>query len=252
MSSKFEPSLAPMLRLSDSTSRPLLLGRAFAALGLVFTLAPAGCGGGSANAGRPTTANSGDNASFDAARCDDKGKQVVAADTNGDGKPDVLKLYTTVQQNGQSMQVLVCRQVDMNHDGKLDIVYHYDDAGVLVLEEFDLDFDGRFEARTFYQSGRRVREEKDMNYDGRVDFTDYYENGKLVRIELDTNGDGRVDEWRYYEGGKLDRIGYDTAGSGRVDKWERAPDAEAATAAASPPAAAAPEAPPATPPAPAK
>jgi hypothetical protein len=189
-------------------------------------LAPAfaACSSDSANAGRPTTGGGVMTTAFDRSRCDDKGKQVVASDTNGDSKPDVLKLYITAQQNAQATQVLVCRQVDMNHDGKIDIVYHFDDGGVLSLEELDLDFDGRFEMRTFYQSGRKVRDEMDMNYDARVDFSNFYENGKLVRIELDTNGDGRVDEWRYFEGGKLDRIGYDTTGSGRVDKWERAGD----------------------------
>src|SRR3954464_13209651 len=121
-----------MLRLPGPTFRTLFARPTFAALGLACTVA--GCGGGGANSGRPTTPTGGESASFDSARCDDKGKQVVTADTNGDGKPDVLKLYATVQQNGQAMQVLVCRQVDLNHDGKLDIIYHYDDAGVLALE----------------------------------------------------------------------------------------------------------------------
>src|SRR5687767_6857352 len=137
-----------MLRLPGSPHRTPSLGHfAGLTLGLALAVTTSGCGGSNAaSAGRPSAGDAA-NASFDRSRCDDKGKQVVAADTNGDSKPDVLKLYASVQQNGQSTQVLVCRQVDMNHDGKLDIIYHFDDGGVLVLEELDLDFDGRFEMR---------------------------------------------------------------------------------------------------------
>jgi hypothetical protein len=39
------------------------------------------------------------------------------------------------------VDVLTCKQVDLNHDGWLDIVYYYDDRGVqTMLEEFDPDF----------------------------------------------------------------------------------------------------------------
>jgi hypothetical protein len=193
----------------------------------------------------------------DQTRCDPAGKQVVSADTNGDKKPDVTRLYEVRDVNGSKTQVLACRQVDLNFDDKVDIVYHYDQSGVISFEEFDLDFDGRFDSWTYYQGGKKVREEMDVNHDRRPDFTKYFEGDRLVRIELDTNHDGKVDQWEYYENGKLDRIGYDTTGSGRADKWDRAPEAEpsgsasneAASAAA--PAAPAPTAPapPAPPPA---
>ena len=187
--------------------------------------------------------------SVDKSRCDDRGKQVVTADTNGDQRPDVLKLYNTSRQGDQSTQTLVCKQVDLNADGKVDIVYHYGDDGAMTFEEFDLDFDGRFDLRAFYQAGRKVREELDTNYDQRVDFTKYYEADRLVRVERDSNSDGRVDEWQYYEAGKLDRIGFDSTGSGRVDRWERAPDAETGAAEAPPGGAAGPATPAASTPA---
>src|SRR5689334_3441477 len=102
-----------MLRLPGSSLRTLSLRPTVAALGLGMLFGPvlAGCGSDAASAGRPTVPGAGDTTSIDRSRCDDKGKQVVAADTNGDNKPDVLKLYATVQQNGQPTQVLVCRQV---------------------------------------------------------------------------------------------------------------------------------------------
>jgi hypothetical protein len=176
-------------------------------------------------------------------KCNDRDKHVVTADTNEDKKPDVWKFFKTVDIGGQKTEVLSCKQVDLNHDGKVDIVYYYADNGSQVeLEEADLDMDGKFDLTVYYNQGKRVREERDMNFDQRADVWNYYEDDKLVRIEFDKNGDGKVDEWDYYEGGKLDRIGYDTSGSGRVDKWDRAPeqDEEAPGGTATPAPAAAP------------
>ena len=68
---------------------------------------------------------------------------MVTADLNGDNKADVWKYYVP---NGQGSDVLTCKQIDYNHDGKIDSVYYYDDAGAqTTLEEFDMDFVGRFE-----------------------------------------------------------------------------------------------------------
>ena len=207
-----------------------------------------GCGGSTA-AAKPGTAASGlkvsrsdFGAQFDRSRCDDKGKQVITTDTNGDGKPDVIKLFTVVEQGGQKLQQLTCRQVDLNHDGKMDIIYSYGPGGMLMTEDFDLDFDGKFDERVYYQEGKKVRMERDMDGDGKPDYVEFYEGGKLVRIERDSNGDGKPDEWQYYENGHLDRIGTDTTGSGRADKWERNPEAAEAAPDATPAAGTAPAA----------
>jgi hypothetical protein len=184
----------------------------------------------------------------DRSKCNETGKNVVTADTNQDQKPDVWKYFQTVDMGGQKIEILTCKQIDLNHDGKIDLVYYYDDKGAqTTMEEADLDFDGKFDITVYYVNGKKVREELDTNFDQRPDVWKYYEDEKLVRTERDTNGDGKVDEWQYYEGGKLDRIGYDSTGSGKVDRWDRAPegDDEAAAAAPAPgvaPAAAAPAA----------
>ena len=163
----------------------------------------------------------------DRAKCNDKDKHVVTADTDSDKKPDSWKFFKTIDVGGQKTEVITCKQVDLNHDGKIDMVMYYDDGGSqVVLEEIDGDFDGKFDFTAYYNQNKRVRDEFDMNFDQRVDLWKYYEEGKLVRIEKDRNNDGKVDEWEYYEGGKLDRIGYDTSGSGRIDKWDRAPEVE--------------------------
>lgn len=161
---------------------------------------------------------------LDRSRCQASGKQVVTADTNQDGKPDIWKLYT----QGASGQVLSCRQVDLNRDGKVDLVEHFDETGQLTMAEYDFDFDGKFDQTEFRVNGKVVRKERDLDFDGRPDHIEYYEAEKLVRIEIDNTGNGRVDEWQYYEDGKLDRIGYDTKGTGKADRWDRAGEETAA------------------------
>jgi hypothetical protein len=210
-------------------------------LALIPTLALAACGETPKHAEMVSTAGSNvpGAPAVDRSKCDDHGKNVVTADTNQDQKADVWKYFQTIDMGGQKTDVLTCKQVDLNHDGKIDIVYYYDDKGAqTTVEEFDLDFDGKFDLTVYYVNGKKVREELDTNYDQRPDIFKYYEDEKLVRIERDTNGDGKVDEWQYYEGGKLDRIGYDSTGTGKVDRWDRAPEGDEAEAGAAPAAAA--------------
>jgi hypothetical protein len=163
----------------------------------------------------------------DRTKCDEKGKNVITADTNLDQKPDVWKFYQTVDVGGQKTEILTCKEVDLNHDGKVDLVSYYDDKGAqITMDEADADFDGKF------------------------DVTRYFVNGKKVREELDTNFDQKPDVWQYFEDEKLVRIGYDTTGTGTVNKWDRSPEGEdtegaaPAAAPAAPPAAAAPTSPP--------
>lgn len=232
------------------------------ALALSLGVAVVGCAGGqkkSTRSGGGALASGGGESNvpepppIDRTKCDDKGKQVVTADTNQDQKPDVWKMFSSRDQGGQTVQTLSCKQVDLQHDGKVDIVQYYDEQGEMNMEEMDLDFDGKFDRKVYYQGGKKVRVEMDQDYDQSPDVWEYYENEKKARVERDTNGDGRVDEWAYYEGDRLTRIGYDTSGSGKVDKWDRAPEEEAsapppAPAVGTPPSGATPAAPAPTPP----
>lgn len=210
---------------------------AWLASGLLVGLFAVGCGGsqktGTANAATGAQVDWG-MGNLDRSRCKESGKQVVTADTNQDSKPDVWKFYA----EGSGGQALTCKQVDLNVDGKVDLVDHYGADQKVEMSEFDLDFDGRFDQTVFYNTGKKVRLERDMDFNGKPDYVEFYENGKVARIERDSNGDGRVDEWQYYENGKLDRIGYDTKGTGKADKFDRAPEETAAAEGAATPAAA--------------
>ncbi len=187
-----------------------------------------GCGSTQKTVGSPGSelkvSNEDFGAKFDRSRCDDRGKHVVSLDASGDGKPDVIKLFVQSSQDGQPVNQLVCKQSDLDFDGKIDLVQYYGQNGELFMDEYSMNYSGKFNGRTFFQDGKKVRAEKDMDFDGKPDYYEYYEGGRLVRVERDRNADGKVDEWQYYENGRLDRIGFDTTGSGRVDKWERGPE----------------------------
>lgn len=202
---------------------PSFLHRRFA-LFLGVALSAVACGGSSAARPKPATGPALAGEPIDRSRCSDAGKRVVTADANRDKKPDIWRLYAKAGDG----EVLACRQSDLNFDGKIDLVQHFNPDGSPSLIEADVDFDGKFDRSAMYKGGKLVREDVDTGFDGRPDLVKYYEGEKLARIELDTSGDGRVDQWEYYEDGRLDRIGYDTTGSGKIDKWDRAPEASGA------------------------
>src|SRR5262249_50053716 len=118
---------------------------------LVGLILLGGCGTSGAPAAK-TAADVGPNVpaapNVDLSRCDAKGKRVDTVDTNNDGKPDVWKMYKQTAQG----EVLVCKEVDLNHDARVDEITFYDDAGNRVLEQFDLDFDGKVDETVYYEA----------------------------------------------------------------------------------------------------
>src|SRR5947207_185689 len=63
--------------------------------------------------------------SVDMTRCDPKGKRVQDLDTNMDGKPDLWKMYAQTITGGQRVEVQVCKEIDLNHDGKVDSIAYF-------------------------------------------------------------------------------------------------------------------------------
>lgn len=182
-----------------------------------------------ARRGARATALQGSHGAADAGRCNREGREVVDQDTDGDGAGDVRKVYVRVTRpGGQALQVMVCREIDLNHDGVKDVVRYYNDEGRPLREEADRDFDGRVDSVNFFENGAVVRREIDGNHDGRVDGWTFLERGVPTRGERDVNGDGRKDHWEYYENGRVVRVGEDLDGDGRVDRWFRNAAAQAA------------------------
>lgn len=154
-------------------------------------------------------------------------EKVVETDTNKDKKPDVWTYTITVKgPDGNDVERISRKDLDINWDGKIDIARQYDDKEQISREAWDLDFDGKVDQVIFYEKGIPVRKERDLNSSGKPSLWLYYEKGQLVRKERDTNGDGKVDYWEYWENNQVDRVGEDLDGDGNVDKWTKNPDSE--------------------------
>jgi hypothetical protein len=144
-------------------------------------------------------------------------------DLDGDGKADIQNFY---RERADAPRLLVRKELDLNHDTKMDVVSYFDLEGVLEREEMDSDYDGRFDWTDHYQKGVRVMSEYDTDYDGRPNVFKYYirgEDGKvhLDRKERDEDGDGKIDVWeRFGPTGEVIRTGRDTNSDGKVDVRE--------------------------------
>ena len=148
---------------------------------------------------------------------EEAGLKLTALDVAGRGKPDTWRW--TKPAEGTNPEILVKEELDLNLDGKWDL-RRYFDAGTLSRMEIDLDFDGKPDVVEFYEKGLLSRVESSHNFSGKVDTWKFYEKGVLTRIERDTNGDGKPDEWLYYSDGRLKRLGRDLNFDGIVDTWE--------------------------------
>jgi hypothetical protein len=197
----------------------------------LLSLSGVGCGAGSTE---PVTSpgavqagpTSGGEA--DTTRCvsDGAGYEVSEYDTSGDNTPDVRKLFKVMGEGTLARLVLVCREADLNGDGRKDIVRLYTDEGSPRREEADRNFDGRIDEITHFASGRIALQELDTTGDGMIDTRIFYEEGQPVRAERDmasrsTADQWRPDRWEYYAEGRTVRIGADLDGDGKVDRWDR-------------------------------
>ena len=143
------------------------------------------------------------------------GMVVDTEDRNHDGKPDK---WTECSLAGGLKR---CEKLDLDYDGKVDVLREYDDQGNLALERRDLDYDGRIDDERIFKAGVLVEEHVGFGFDGKFHRTVFYENGKKVREEIDTNQDGKIDEWRYFENDKLVRIGTDLDHDGIPETFRR-------------------------------
>jgi hypothetical protein len=164
----------------------------------------------------------------DGGRCvpNGAGYEVTEYDTSGDNTPDVRKLFRTMGEGSLARLVLVCREADLNADGRKDIVRLYTAEGRPMREEADRDFDGRIDEVTHFTEGRVRLQEIDTSGNGMIDTKIFYENGQPERAERDmgnrsTAATWQPDRWEYYADGRTVRIGTDINGDGKVDRWDR-------------------------------
>ncbi len=146
-----------------------------------------------------------------------------AIDFDGDQKPEI---YNFFRERADAPRLLIRKELDLNRDGKMDVLSWFDDDGNLEKEEMDGDYDGNFDWTDHYQSGVRVMSEYDTDNDGRPNVFKYYDVGedgiaRIDRKERDTDGDGNIDVWeRFNADGEVIRTGRDTDGDGKMDVRE--------------------------------
>ncbi|HVV83333.1 MAG TPA: hypothetical protein VHE35_09650 [Kofleriaceae bacterium] len=199
---------------------------------LVLALAPAVALAGAAGCKSkpaPTTPSntaSDEVAKVDPTLCDTAGKNVVSYDLNHDSRPDVWKMYKRDDSSGTVLEVLTCKQVDFDHDGRKDWVVGYTPKGTEAFEKADFDYDGKFDMSTVYdpKTGKKVEVERDSDFDGQYDIKEVYDRfGELNSVRRDRNGDGQPDYWEQYKDGTLIAILYDDDFDNKVDRKEEVP-----------------------------
>ncbi len=144
--------------------------------------------------------------------CSETGNRVEVLDANGDGKPDIKRVYDTKTAKE------ICRISDLNHDGKPDMYEYYDANGQLRRREGVFDDTGVVNLIEYYEGGKLVRKELDTTGQHRIDTWDTYDpaTGKRVKRERDSTNDGRVDQWWTWDGDKV-TIAIDRDGDGRPE-----------------------------------
>jgi len=160
--------------------------------------------------------------------CDTAGKNVVTFDLNHDNKPDVWRLYATVDDGGTKVEYMTCKQVDFDHDGRKDWVVAYNRKGNPLYEKADFDYDGKWDMSAVFdpKTGLLAEVERDTDFDGKFDVKEIYDSaGQLSSVRRDRNGDGKPDLWEQYKDGVLIAILYDDDFDGKVDRREEIPGA---------------------------
>src|SRR5215211_9231716 len=118
-------------------------------LGCAVCASAVAIGGCNKNKKSDTAKASGDSSSsvskVDTTLCETSGKNVLTYDLNRDNRPDVWKMYKVEDQGGTKVEILTCKQVDFDHDGRKDWVVGYTPRGSPAFEKADFDYDGRFD-----------------------------------------------------------------------------------------------------------
>jgi hypothetical protein len=152
--------------------------------------------------------------------CSETGNRVESLDTNGDGKPDIRRIFNKAGHE-------ICRISDLSHDGKADLYEYYDDSGNVRRREYCYDDTGVVNAIEYYDAGKLTKREYDTTGMHKIDTWDWFDGssptdaktGRPVhpsRRERDVTGDGKADQWWTWSGDNVN-IAIDNNGDGKPD-----------------------------------
>ncbi len=130
---------------------------------------------------------------------------VTELDLNQDRKSDVWSYrIITRGPGGTRRELLLRKELDINGDGRVDVIRFYDADERLVREAVDLDFDGSVDQLNHYHQELIVLKERDTDGDGQADEWRHFAQGKPIRRERDTDGDGLPNAVEHANGEALD------------------------------------------------
>ena len=147
--------------------------------------------------------------------------EVVVSTSPGSENPNVRRVYRRLGTGEDAREVMVCREVDTNVDGRSDGVRFYSEDGESLREAADANYNGATDTWLEFSKGTVSKVSRDTTGNGKPDEIRYYVRGSLRRVERDTDGNTQPDVWEIYREERLERVGTDLDGDGRVDRWDR-------------------------------
>ena len=96
------------------------------------------------------------------------------------------------------------RTEDRNGDGRPDVWRVYDRNGTLREVGIDTNFDGRSDVREYYDGGGLIRRESDRNFNDQVDLVEDFDpiTHDHIRSVIDLDFDGTADRLELFAGGR--------------------------------------------------
>ena len=117
------------------------------------------------------------------------------------GSPTCGSTPSPPRTPGRPVERRVRKELDLNADGRVDIIHVFDADGQVSEETLDLDYDGKVDDTLYFEKGKRSARRRTSTATAGSTPGATTSNEKLVRKERDANGDGKVDYWEYWENG---------------------------------------------------
>ncbi len=130
-------------------------------------------------------------------------------DYNGDGVLDERWTYKNYR--------IYKAEVDLNLDGKVDLIQTFDHKGMIETSLTDYDFNGTFESEASHHNGNAIWEKIDTTGDGFKDFNVSFKHGIYETVTFLNAASGKPVKIQYYGPHRIQEAEVDTTGDGVLD-----------------------------------